>query len=706
MTHPTDEVTSTLAAETRSHYQLSDAHRLLSQHDVEEQVYWKNWDVFQQAILSQWKARWALHQVTGTYWGVTARQDSMEPLRQAQREFDHVSQLVGQMANGITGRTDSRPAATLASRGEIVFADGVPIIPSICPVVILHGSSTEMGYQYAQQIIEIYGSWIMQELACKPVDREIMGRWEEPLRHHAPELIDMAKGWAAGATDAGVPMDYWHALAIWSGRYAPAKSPAFVWGHPDEAAGLHPAFRSYNPAAHIPSRCSGVCAWGEASADGKLVTGGSHDGDFCFQATIVAFPDDGNNFIFTPFAATGFLQGFGEQWMHGFPGINSQGLAYVHHAGGAPLGEPASQWGYGLKRGATVFHCLRYANNARDALKLEMSFPVGDAGVINGSPGGFYADSTYAYALEGRPGAPNCKEPFLREYSFDSQGNRYAVLYANNNAISPRSTQSWCPPPQGYRYGAVEGYYAWDENEVFAQPSQTIGFRAVTKSSAIRNRYAFEMLKRRYGKIDLDYLFAMYRTSAPRRPGSHSDHLRDWRTGAPWTGSIAHRMNNFVAFTKPEEGLYYGCVGPAERHVSPLGNRATHGFYLYDETNSFWQLRLGTGPREVAQAALEHAETLIRESTDVLSSMSASHGARNAIAAYHAQAESELHQGRKALHAAAEIAGRTASAAAFAKAVRHLTRSHVRANQVMNVVRPREKTFVPNKELGGEPYSQ
>jgi hypothetical protein len=477
-----------------------------------------------------------------------------------------------------------------------------------------------------------------------------------------------------------------------------------VWGHPDEAATLHPSFLAYNPAGDVPGRCSGVCAWGEGSADSRLVTGGTHDGDFAFQATIVAYPDEGNPFIFTPFSATGFIQGFGEQWMHGFPGINSKGLAYVHHAGGAPMGEPASQWGYGLKRGATVFNCLRYANSAREALQKEMSYPVGDAGTINGAPGGFYADSTYGYALEARPGAPDSKQPVLREYSLDPSGHRYSMLYANNNAISPLSKDSWCPPPQGYRYGNVEGYYAWDESEVYAGARKTIGFRLVAKSSAIRNRYAFEMLKRRYGRIDLDYLMTMYRTSAPHRPGSHQDHLRDWRQGAPWTGSIAHRMNNFTAFTKPDEGLYLGCIGPAERHVSPLGNRATHGYYLFDETNSFWQLRLGRDPSDLGQAALEAASKLLRESDDALASLSAHHGARPALVNYRRLAEQELGQGREALRVAQTCSDSMAASAAYAKAVRHLTRSQVRSGQVTNTLRPREPEFAPAQVLGRDPY--
>lgn len=40
---------------------------------------------------------------------------------------------------------------------EIDFAGEVPILPRSNPVVILQGTDYEMGYQYAQQVIEIFG---------------------------------------------------------------------------------------------------------------------------------------------------------------------------------------------------------------------------------------------------------------------------------------------------------------------------------------------------------------------------------------------------------------------------------------------------------------------------------------------------------------------------------------------------------------------
>ena len=41
--------------------------------------------------------------------------------------------------------------------------------------------------------------------------------------------------------------------------------------------------------------------------------------------------------------------------------------------------EPRERWGYGIRRGTSVFHILRAANSAREAQALELSYPVGDA---------------------------------------------------------------------------------------------------------------------------------------------------------------------------------------------------------------------------------------------------------------------------------------------------------------------------------------
>ena len=40
---------------------------------------------------------------------------------------------------------------------EISFAGEVPLIPNVRPVIILSGSDYDMGYQYYQQVIQIFG---------------------------------------------------------------------------------------------------------------------------------------------------------------------------------------------------------------------------------------------------------------------------------------------------------------------------------------------------------------------------------------------------------------------------------------------------------------------------------------------------------------------------------------------------------------------
>ncbi|MFC1534605.1 hypothetical protein ACFL7M_14725 [Thermodesulfobacteriota bacterium] len=42
------------------------------------------------------------------------------------------------------------------SKPEIVFEDGIPLPPSIRPVIILQGSDYDIGYQYYQQIMQIF----------------------------------------------------------------------------------------------------------------------------------------------------------------------------------------------------------------------------------------------------------------------------------------------------------------------------------------------------------------------------------------------------------------------------------------------------------------------------------------------------------------------------------------------------------------------
>jgi hypothetical protein len=109
---------------------------------------------------------------------------------------------------------------------EIIFADGAPLIPEITPIVILKGTDYEMGFQYAKQLVEIFGSWILKKKAGKnfsELESKVLREWEEQHRKHTPWLIDFCRGWSDSSKTLGVNMSYDDVLDLWIGQKAPAK---------------------------------------------------------------------------------------------------------------------------------------------------------------------------------------------------------------------------------------------------------------------------------------------------------------------------------------------------------------------------------------------------------------------------------------------------------------------------------------------------
>ena len=56
-------------------------------------------------------------------------------------------------------------AASKISKPEIDYVDGVPIVPNVGPVLVLKGSDYEMGYQYEQQVYDVFGKWALERIA-------------------------------------------------------------------------------------------------------------------------------------------------------------------------------------------------------------------------------------------------------------------------------------------------------------------------------------------------------------------------------------------------------------------------------------------------------------------------------------------------------------------------------------------------------------
>jgi len=47
-----------------------------------------------------------------------------------------------------------------------MFEDGMPLPPNIRPVIILQDSDYDIGYQYYQQIMQIFGKWVATHYFC------------------------------------------------------------------------------------------------------------------------------------------------------------------------------------------------------------------------------------------------------------------------------------------------------------------------------------------------------------------------------------------------------------------------------------------------------------------------------------------------------------------------------------------------------------
>ena len=369
------------------------------------------------------------------------------------------------MTPDIPGRGPEKP--------EIAFVDGVPMPPSVRPLIIVQGSDFELGYQYFQQLVQIYGTWIPSHkwgflYYCVPLHRKTLTaeelgalkQFETYIEKYAPEWIDILGGMAAGATDAGVPLTYQDLLAFYV---------------------LYEALFPWSPKSFvIPNRpaCSGFAAWGRATKDGGLVCAGSGDDNAGFFAhTVMVFPESGNNFIASPYN----MPGFGGHPSH--PGMNCKGLAHVHHGTGTFA---LDKWGYTLPRGMGNMHILRYASSAKEAADMHLGYPP----AVNYKEGNFFADVTGdALIIESRNPAVIRRSGYLGETDF---------LYHTNNFLSRQNgdpeEQDYIPHG-GWLSKVLKGREAMD----------------LTAWSVSRNLFMWNMLHNYQGDVDPGFAEMMYR---------------------------------------------------------------------------------------------------------------------------------------------------------------------------------------------------
>lgn len=639
--------------------------------DVNDPTYASRIEEYDEAVIEYYKGKFLASKASqtgdGSLWG--------DVFGAFKRGGDAGKRLLGKMKSGSPGNIMRRTGIT--SEGtEIKFAGSVPLVPEITPVIMLKGSDFEMGRQFAKQLVQIYGRWILERKLRRGYterQRETMGRWMKEHDAHTPWLRAFIDGWVQGANESGVPMKVEDVASLWVGDREPASD-----------------FLSQDGLPQIPPMaCSGMAAWGRATPDGKLVTGSTGDHDLSYQVIIAAYPDDGNPFIYSAFGATGDIAGAGNVWFFGHPAMNAKGLAYVHHGGGPKFLEPKALWGYGVRRAASVMHILRYSDSARQAKDMEMSMPIGDIG--NGDQatvGGFYADDSYGYVIEGR------KDPFaIREAGALGETD---FLYANNSVCHPDAIRSeWMrasedewrwDPHGGWRpkrdVGSTKSlalFFQWAGGSLSTNDVLLRGLMMSYTNSCYRNIYMHRHLDAAKGRVTPEYMKAMYRNGGRLPEGPWDEVVANYKKTGDWGEvSTGHASNALTVVMKPSEGLFSVCTGPAKRGLKPLLPGSI--LPIYGETNVFYDLRLGETPGKMRDDARDVAEGRIEEAAARLSGANLNLSTRKLLEGY-------LSEGREQ-YARGEKNGEDPSIYSIAAATRCYTRAQVRAQQVIEAINP------------------
>jgi hypothetical protein len=441
---------------------------------------------------------------------------------------------------------------------EIRYEDGVPLAPNIAPVIILQGSDYNLGYQYAQQVNQIFGSWALERLKRKfsGTEESVLKAFHDQVEKFTPEFIDINRGIAAGATEAGVTLSYEEVLA----------DSCMTFNVPPAFRGLGRQEKQSNN-DHAPA-CSGFAAWGRAARDGKLIACGSGDHPLAFELIGIVLPEVGNSYIIR----------LGIPTFSTHPAMNNKGLAYAHHGAGSIGNEPQNQ---GLFGSLVVQHTLRFANNLAEALEMQMAYPPGSQAA------GLWAD------VGGEAAILECRNPRMVRKAGDL-GER-DFLFSTNNSLIPELEPF------------LQNRFGWKLDFI---PHG--GWNLDDGNSIRRNLCMWNALHNYHGAIDLKFAKMLWRfpSPPPDSPTLQEADKKLYETKGlgrdVHIGNLGNGMVGLMLPDKGDKGLYYACVGPAGRQAEPL--TVDWHYYHIAATHTFFELQLAANPLEIVKAAKKQAQ--------------------------------------------------------------------------------------------------
>ena len=514
-----------------------------------------------------------------------------------------------------------------------VFGESLPknpvretLPPDIHPVAILQGSNYEMGFQYgkfAGHMVERRRDKVLAGLQQKMEQEEIKKGTKAIqyyIKKYAPECIDQIKGIADGSTAAGYNVSYENVLLL-NNRLPDPKNTIF----PVDAENEDVASKG----------CSVFSAWGKATKNGQLIGMDTHDiGDALYQLIVVAYPEEGNNYICGSTA--------GEVGNHFL--MNNKGL-FIGNSGGG--GSPRTvDNGYGISWSCSLPHIARYANTAEEAKDLIMKMKIDIPENFH-----FVDVNQNAYVIEKTSAIQSVRTP-------GDFGER-DFLFSTNNYLN----EDMRVTKKGDFYGKHGGY-----GGATAQP---------------RNQLLWDMLNNYHGEITADFA-----KMVTRFPGVGPPYPPE----GGWGTKILRPSNSRVAVVLPDRGdngLAYICTGPAGK-VIPATVDARGGLPVnpyIDSTKTFFKLRLTSSPQKVAEKAKVDAKADMGAAYSEFMYLDYSIPGYAYLKELYSLSTKEYYRGCSCLHKAILTEGRE-SLLFYSEAATMFTRSQSHAQQVFEALNP------------------
>ena len=418
--------------------------------------------------------------------------------------------------------------------------------PDILPVVIVSGSDYEMGFQYGQQAGHLIeknkeGTWAsaLRQFSYDEVVRTLKAN-QFYIKKFTPECIEIMKGIANGASAAGYQITYTDVLLLNCTLPKPETS-TFPPGAENETL--------------PPKSCSVSSAWGTATKDGRLIGMDTLDGgESLFGVIIVAYPDEGNNYICGAQAGE-----IGDHFL-----MNNKGFFLGNSGGGGSPREKDNN--YGLSWSCSLTHLVRFANTAIEARDMLLPWQI------------------------------NIPENF---HFVDVKGNAFVV---EKTAAVQAVRKSGDFGEKDFMYSTNN--YLHKDMKVTKKGDFIKGHGGYGAYSAPRNHMLWDMLSNYHGQIDIEFMKMLLRF-----PGD----VPPYPPAGGWDAKVCRPTNSWVSVVLPDDGdkgLVYICTGPLGKviHSSTAsnGDKMSSSYPYIHGTHTFFRMNLAKDPKALVDAAKKH----------------------------------------------------------------------------------------------------